>query len=147
MPRTKTTEAKTAEPKATEVKTPARIVTTLLAAAAVSAVLAGCSRSTTARCVDQSGNVLSDSACPGSGGGGYVGGGYVGGSYGGGYGRAQPRWVYGGGGGMTPGSRATGFSTSPPDSGSIHSSSGTVLRGGFGSAGESHGSFGHGSGE
>lgn len=127
-------------------KTPRRIVTALLAAAAVSAVLAGCSRSTTARCVDQNGNVLPDSACPGSVGGG----GYVGGSYGGGYGRTQPRWVYGGGGGTTPGSRATGFSTSAPESGSIHSASGTVVRGGFGGAGEGHGGGeggGHGGGE
>ena len=131
----------------TETKSPRRIVTTLLAAAAVSAALAGCSRSTTARCVDQNGNVLPDSACPGAAGGGYGGSGYIGGSYGGGYGRAQPRWVYGGGGGTTPGSRATGFSTSAPESGSIRSSSGTVIRGGFGGAGESHGSFGHGSGE
>ncbi len=152
MRRTRTTDSQATEPKTTEPKTtektPRRMVTSLLAAAAVSALLAGCSRSTTARCVDQNGNVLSDSACPGSG-GGYVGGSYVGGGYGGNYGggRAQPRWVYGGGGGTTPGSRATGFSTSPPSSGSFHTSSGTVVRGGFGGAGEGHGSGGHGGGE
>ena len=128
------------EPMPKTPRWPRRMATTLLAAAAVSA-LAGCSHSTTARCVDQNGNVLSDSMCPGSGGGGYIG------SYGGGYGggvRTQPRWVYGGGGGTTLGSRATGFSTSAPESGGISTSSGTVIRGGFGGAGEGHGGGGEG---
>jgi len=120
-----------------------RVITTLLAAAAVSAVaLTGCSRSSTARCVDASGNVLPDAACPGgSGGGGYVGSGYHGAGGGG-------RWVYGGGGGTSPGSRATGFSTSAPSS-ENSSPSGTTVRGGFGDAGEGHGGGeggGHGGG-
>jgi len=122
-------------------------MTTLLAAAAVSAMaLAGCSNNTTARCVDQDGNVLPDSACQdGSSGGVYTG------TYGsGGRGAAvsQPRWVYGGQGGDAVGSKATGFSTSPPEDGDISSPSGTVIRGGFGGEGEAHGGGegGHGGG-
>ncbi len=120
------------------------IVTTLLAAAATAAMamLDGCSHdtSTTARCVDQDGHVLPDSACRGGTGGGvYYGGGY-------GAGRLnsvrQPRWVYGGSGGTSVGSRAVGFSTSPPADGEIATRSGTVIRGGFGGEGAAHSGFG-----
>ena len=130
------------------------MITLLAAAAAVSvATLSGCGNdsTTTARCVDQNGNVLPDSAC-GSGTyvGGSGGGGYVGGSSGGtgGHGAAitRPRWVYGGGGGSAVGSRATGFSTSPPSEGGISSPSGTVVRGGFGGEGAAHGGGGEGGG-
>lgn len=117
-------------------------MTTLLAAAAVSAVaLGGCSnQTTTARCVDKNGNVLPDSVCQNNG-TGYGGGGSYGGS-GGGATAGQGRWVYGGEGGTSPGSRATGFSTTAPDSGDISSPSGTVVRGGFGGEGEGHGGDG-----
>ena len=125
-----------------------QVMTTLLAAAAAVSVatLNGCSNTTTtARCVDQNGNVLPDSACGsgtsvgGSGGGGYIGGGH--GTVG-----TQPRWVYGGGGGSAVGSRATGFSTSAPSEGGISSPSGTVVRGGFGGEGAAHGGGGEGGG-
>ena len=127
-----------------------RVIPVLLAAAALvsSAALAGCSNSTTsARCVDQNGNVLPDSACPGAASGGYAGG--SGGGYAGSGGaRPQARWVYGGAGGTEPGSKATGFSDSAPSEGDISSPSGTVIRGGFGGEGEAHGGGegGHGGG-
>lgn len=115
-----------------------RVLPSLLAAAALAATLSGCSQTTTARCVDANGNVLPDSACG-------TGGTYVSGTggYGGGYGGGG-HWVYGGRGGTTVGSRATGYSASPPSNGNISSPSGTVVRGGFGGEGSSHGGGGEG---
>ncbi len=108
-------------------------MTTLLAAAVSAVALAGCSHTTTtARCVDQNGNVLPDSACGTTGT-------YVSGSGGGYSGGGGGRWVYGGGGGSSVGSKATGYSTSAPSEGDISSPLGTVVRGGFGGEGEGHG--------
>ena len=115
-----------------------QVATTLLTAAALAAI-SGCSHTvTTARCIGPDVRVLPDGTC-GNGGGGFVGGGN------GGYYRGpnaigrQPQWGYGGSGGASVGSRATGYSTTAPSAGDISTHSGTVLRGGFGGEGGAHG--------
>lgn len=109
------------------------VAATLLTTAALTC-LAGCANnSTTARCVDANGNVLPDSACGGYSAGYGGGSGYIGyGGYSPGY---PPRWVYGGQGGSRVGSRAIGYSTVAPSDGDISTSSGRIIRGGFGRSG------------
>lgn len=95
----------------------------LLALVAVSAM--GCSQNrydrVLRRCVDDKGNVLPDTACTMPG--GYMHGGT----------RIFPTWAYGGTGGITPGTRAMGFTrTAPANGADIVNSRGNVVRKGFG---------------
>jgi hypothetical protein len=98
----------------------------LLGGVAATIALSGCG-SESARCIDQTGRVRPDYECRNDHG------------YGSAYNGTIHRWVYGGGGGSSVGSYATGYSTSPHFGSSVSTHSGTVIRGGFGGF---HGSAG-----